>query len=72
MNDPVPVTPSPSHGSNHWSFERLLSVTLVPLTLAPFAAGSIHPVTNAALGAALVLHSHISFQFLSPCSPRNY
>ena len=61
-------TPNPSHSSDHWSFERLLSVALVPLTVTPFNAGSIHPVTDAALGAALVLHSHIAFQYFSPCS----
>lgn len=67
VNDPVPIPPpNPSHGSYHWSFERLLSVALVPLTVAPFAAGSIHPITDAALGAALVLHSHIGFQYLPP------
>ncbi|KAF8539233.1 succinate dehydrogenase cytochrome b small subunit mitochondrial precursor [Trichophaea hybrida] len=63
VNDPVPVPPpNPTHGSYHWTFERLISIALVPLTIAPFAAGSLHPITDAVLGAALVLHSHIGFQ----------
>ncbi|KAL1624631.1 membrane anchor subunit of succinate dehydrogenase, Sdh4 [Neofusicoccum ribis] len=64
-NDPAPVPPtSASHGSYHWSFERLIAVALVPLTVAPFAAGTLHPVTDAVFGALLVLHSHIGFQAL--------
>ncbi|RMZ79604.1 hypothetical protein DV737_g3333, partial [Chaetothyriales sp. CBS 132003] len=48
VNDPVAVPkPSPFHGSYHWTFERALSVALVPLTLAPFAAGSINAATDA-------------------------
>jgi succinate dehydrogenase (ubiquinone) membrane anchor subunit len=63
--------PDPKHGSYHWSFERLLAIGLVPLTVAPFAAGSLYPVADAALGAAVVLHSHIGFQLSSSLSIRN-
>jgi succinate dehydrogenase (ubiquinone) membrane anchor subunit len=63
VNDPVPVPPSsPSHGSYHWTFERLLAAGLVPLTVAPFAAGSLNPTLDATLCAILVLHSHMGFQ----------
>ncbi|OJD35841.1 mitochondrial succinate dehydrogenase cytochrome b small subunit [Diplodia corticola] len=62
-NDPTPVPPvSATHGSYHWSFERVIAIALVPLTVAPFAAGTLNPVTDAVLGALLVLHSHIGFQ----------
>ncbi|KAL5119702.1 membrane anchor subunit of succinate dehydrogenase, Sdh4 [Pleosporales sp. CAS-2024a] len=62
-NDPVPVpAPDYTHGSYHWSFERLVSAGLVPLTLAPFAAGSLNPVTDSVLCALLVVHSHIGFE----------
>ena len=61
-NDPAPVpTPSPSHGSYHWTFERLLSAGLIPLTIAPFAAGSLNPVTDAVLCGAILIHSQIGF-----------
>lgn len=61
-NDPAPVPkPSPTHGSYHWTFERAISVALVPLTIAPFAYGSLSPVLDAVFVAATLLHSHIGF-----------
>lgn len=63
VNDPVPIPdPSPSHGSYHWTFERLLAGSLVPLTLTPFAAGSLNPTLDAILCAAILVHSHLGFQ----------
>lgn len=62
-NDPAPIPqPSPTHGSYHWAFERLISAALVPLTVAPFAAGTLNPVTDAILCATILIHSHIGFQ----------
>ena len=60
---PVPAT-NPSHGSYHWTFERLISAGLVPLTIAPFAAGSLNPITDAILCATVLIHSHIGFDAL--------
>jgi succinate dehydrogenase (ubiquinone) membrane anchor subunit len=63
VNDPAPVPPrSPSHGSYHWIMERSVAAGLVPLTLAPFAAGSLNPYLDAALCALLLVHSHAGFQ----------
>ncbi|EXJ85872.1 succinate dehydrogenase (ubiquinone) membrane anchor subunit [Capronia coronata CBS 617.96] len=63
VNDPAPVPkPDPLHGSYHWTFERLLSVGLVPLTIAPFAAGSVSPALDAALIFSIIVHSHMGFQ----------
>lgn len=63
VNDPTAIPPpSPTHGSYHWTFERIIAVTLVPLTVAPFAAGSLHPVLDAALAATILIHSHVGFQ----------
>ncbi|KAH8699024.1 putative succinate dehydrogenase subunit CybS [Talaromyces proteolyticus] len=65
MNDAAPIPhSSPSHGSYHWTFERLIAASLVPLTIAPFAAGTLNPVMDSVLATALVLHSHIGFQAL--------
>ncbi|KAI9820124.1 MAG: membrane anchor subunit of succinate dehydrogenase, Sdh4 [Thelocarpon impressellum] len=62
-NDAAAVpNPSPTHGSYHWTFERLISATLIPLTIAPFAAGSLNPTTDALLCATLLIHSHIGFE----------
>lgn len=64
-NEPVPVPdPDYAHGSYHWSFERIVSAGLIPLTLAPFAAGSLNPVTDSILCALLVVHSHIGFEYV--------
>ncbi|APA09661.1 hypothetical protein sscle_05g044310 [Sclerotinia sclerotiorum 1980 UF-70] len=62
-NDAAPVPkPSPSHGSYHWTFERLIAVGLIPLTVAPFVSGSLNPATDAILCAAILIHSHIGFE----------
>jgi succinate dehydrogenase (ubiquinone) membrane anchor subunit len=64
-NDAAPVPdPSPSHGSYHWTFERLVAAGLIPLTVAPFAAGSLNPVTDALLCGTILVHSHIGFESL--------
>ncbi|KAF8425679.1 succinate dehydrogenase membrane anchor subunit [Tirmania nivea] len=63
VNTPAPVPdPNPVHGSYHWSFERIISAALIPLTIAPFAAGSLNPIMDAALAATVVIHSHIGFE----------
>jgi len=65
VNEAAPVPPtSPTHGSYHWTFERLVTASLVPLTIAPFAGGSLNPVMDAVLCGALVIHSHMGFQAL--------
>lgn len=63
MNDPVPVPhSSPSHGSYHWTMERAISIGLIPLTVVPFATGSLNPVMDGLLAASILIHSHIGFQ----------
>ncbi|KAF2743064.1 hypothetical protein M011DRAFT_471778 [Sporormia fimetaria CBS 119925] len=41
---------------------RIVGASLVPLTVAPFAAGSLNPVMDSILCAALVIHSYTGFQ----------
>lgn len=48
--------------SANWN--RIVSLGLVPLTVAPFAAGSLNPTTDAVFCALLVLHSHVGFQYV--------
>lgn len=63
VNDATPVPePNAAHGSYHWTFERLLAAGLVPLTIAPFAAGSLNPTLDAVLCSAVLLHSHMGLQ----------
>lgn len=63
INDPAPVpSPSPSHGHYHWVFERVVAAALVPLTIAPFAGGSLNPTLDAVLVGSLLVHAHVSMQ----------
>lgn len=45
-------------------FGRIVSAGLIPLTIAPFAAGSLNPLTDSILCALLVIHSHIGFEYV--------
>jgi len=47
------------------AYNRLIAAGLVPLTVAPFAAGSLNPVMDSVLCALLVFHSHIGFEYVS-------
>lgn len=40
-----------------------MSAALIPLTIAPFAAGSLNPIMDAILCAGIIIHSHIGFQY---------
>ncbi|KAI2783811.1 CybS-domain-containing protein [Daldinia loculata] len=63
VNDPAPIPETnPSHGSYHWTFERLVAAGLIPLTIAPFAGGSLNPGLDAILCSLLLVHSHLGFQ----------
>ncbi|KAI1749798.1 mitochondrial succinate dehydrogenase cytochrome b560 subunit D [Xylaria castorea] len=63
VNDAVPVPdPSATHGSYHWTFERVIAAGLVPLTVAPFASGSLNPGLDAVLCALMLIHSHAGMQ----------
>lgn len=43
---------------------RLVAIGLIPLTVAPFAAGSLNPILDATLAAAILIHSHVGFQYV--------
>lgn len=62
VNEAVP-TPPPSHlhGSYHWDFERLIAISIVPLTVLPLATGHLTPTLDALLGGLLVAHCHVGF-----------
>lgn len=51
------------HGSYHWSYERAIAVSLVPLTIAPFVSPMVdYPLLDSLLSSLILLHSHIGFQ----------
>ena len=43
---------------------RLVAVSLIPLTVAPFAAGTLNPVPDAILCSTILIHSYIGFQYV--------
>ncbi|CAK1356976.1 Succinate dehydrogenase [ubiquinone] cytochrome b small subunit, mitochondrial [Cercospora beticola] len=62
VNDPAPVPdPHPTHGSYHWTMERAISIGLVPLTVMPFAVGSLNPILDGTLIGLTILHTYIGF-----------
>lgn len=58
------VHPEPDyvHGSYHWTYERIIGVSLVPLTIAPFTVGLDMPLLELLLGTLLTVHSYYGFQ----------
>ncbi|WVN88995.1 uncharacterized protein L203_104211 [Cryptococcus depauperatus CBS 7841] len=54
--------PNKSHGSYHWAFERILSASLIPVTVgAAVSSGSTYPIMDGILAISLIIHSHIGF-----------
>ncbi|GFZ46345.1 Succinate dehydrogenase [ubiquinone] cytochrome b small subunit [Saitozyma sp. JCM 24511] len=52
--------PSKSHGSYHWTFERLLSASLIPVMgSAAVSTGSAYPILDGILAVSLIAHSHL-------------
>ncbi|KAI2463180.1 CybS-domain-containing protein [Annulohypoxylon bovei var. microspora] len=63
VNDPVPIPhTSPTHGSYHWTFDRLVAAGIIPLTVAPFAGSSLNPGLDAILCSLLLVHCHLGIQ----------
>lgn len=63
VNDAVVAPPvEKSHGSYHWSFEKLVVLGLVPLAVAPFAGASLSPVLDASFSTLILLHSHLGLE----------
>ncbi|CAN6648191.1 mitochondrial inner membrane protein Shh4p [Trichomonascus vanleenenianus] len=65
VNEAVKVPPPDKmHGSKHWTVERVVATSIVPLILVPFATstGSLMPVLDATLGSLLIMHVHIGLE----------
>jgi succinate dehydrogenase (ubiquinone) membrane anchor subunit len=54
------IPPMSNHyeGGYHWTYERILAVSLVPLTMFPFVGGVEHPMVDAIFLVALLFHCH--------------
>ncbi|KAF8927731.1 CybS-domain-containing protein [Dissophora ornata] len=54
------IPPNQVHGSYHWDFERLLTVSMIPL-FAVSAINGAHPITDGLLGVVVPIHAHMGF-----------
>ncbi|EFP84752.1 succinate dehydrogenase (ubiquinone) membrane anchor subunit [Puccinia graminis f. sp. tritici CRL 75-36-700-3] len=61
INDPTTFPPpSKAHGSIHWTFERSVAASLIPLSAAT-AISSANPILDGVIGVFLIAHSHMGF-----------
>lgn len=49
-------------GGYHWTYERAISICLVPLTMTPFIAGVEFPMIDSIFSMALLFHCHTGFK----------
>ncbi|KAG7191541.1 membrane anchor subunit of succinate dehydrogenase, Sdh4 [Scheffersomyces spartinae] len=57
----VPPPPSKSHGSLHWTAERVVAVGMVPLAVAPLISGT-STLIDSTFSALLLYHVYAGFQ----------
>lgn len=63
VNDPyVPPAPDFFHGGHHWSYEKVVTGALLPLTIAPFIFGTEIPIVDAAFGVTCLFHCHMGMK----------
>lgn len=58
MSTPMVAVSTDTSGVSHWKIERMLSVGLIPLCLAPFVTGGGY-MTDMALAIAVPVHNHM-------------
>lgn len=54
--------PDHYHGSNHWTYDRILAMGLVPLTAFPFVMGVEFPMVDSIFCLTVLLHSYAGFK----------
>lgn len=57
----VPPKPEKTHGSYHWTSEKIVTIGMLPLIASSFA-GTTSTVLDTALSAFLLYHVHSGFQ----------
>lgn len=57
----VPPPPSKAHGSWHWTSERIVAASLLPLVATSFTAGA-STIVDTTLSTFLLYHCHTGFQ----------
>ncbi|ABN65231.1 membrane anchor in succinate dehydrogenase complex [Scheffersomyces stipitis CBS 6054] len=49
-------------GSYHWTYERAIAITMVPLMMTPFVAGVEYPMIDAVFSSLVLFHCHCGFK----------
>lgn len=49
-------------GGYHWTYERILAVSLIPLATFPFIGGVEYPMIDSIFSVGLLFHLHAGFQ----------
>ncbi|CAK9441505.1 uncharacterized protein LODBEIA_P53730 [Lodderomyces beijingensis] len=57
-----PPRPNAYEGAYHWTYDRLIAITMVPLVMTPFVAGVEFPVVDAVFSTLTLLHCHAGFK----------
>ncbi|KAH3665580.1 hypothetical protein OGAPHI_003767 [Ogataea philodendri] len=58
----VPPAPNEYHGSYHWTYEKIVTLGMAPLVMAPFVAGVQHPLADAVMGTLMLWHCKAGFE----------
>ena len=53
-----PPSPVYYEGSYHWTYERIIAITMLPLVMTPFAAGVEYPMIDSIFSTLLLFHCH--------------
>lgn len=51
---------------------RVGSLALIPMTIAPFAAGSLNPMMDGFLISLVLIHSHLGFEYVPTLITKPY
>lgn len=58
----VSPTPDYFHGGYHWTYDRIVGICMVPLTIVPFAANVDLPMLDSLFASLLLIHCHAGFK----------
>lgn len=58
----VPPEPDHFHGGYHWTYEKIITIAMIPLFITPFAAGAEYPLVDSIFSVLLVFHCRAGFE----------
>lgn len=58
----VPPESNYYEGGHHWSYEKVVTGSLIPLTVAPFIFGADIPIVDTAFCVTCLFHSHMGLK----------